>query len=60
MSMLCWHRWKDESRDSVNGVNLSEAWLMELLVDEEADNERIPDDGQLEGSGDDFERGMNI
>jgi hypothetical protein len=32
-----------------------EAWLMELLVDEEADEERIPDDGELEGSGDDFD-----
>jgi len=32
-----------------------EAQLMELLVDEEADDERIPDDGELEGSGDDFE-----
>jgi hypothetical protein len=27
---------------------------MELLADEEADHERIPDDGELEGSGDDF------
>jgi hypothetical protein len=27
---------------------------MELLVDEEADEERVPDDGELEGSGDDF------
>ncbi|KAG6895870.1 hypothetical protein C0992_011944 [Termitomyces sp. T32_za158] len=32
-----------------------EAQLMELLADEEADNERIPDDGELEGLGDDFE-----
>lgn len=32
-----------------------EARLMELLVDEELDNERIPDDGELEGSGDDFD-----
>lgn len=31
-----------------------EAQLMELLADEEADEERIPDDGELEGSGDDF------
>lgn len=30
------------------------ARLMELLADEEADEERIPDDGELEGSGDDF------
>ena len=29
-----------------------EARLMELLVDEELDEERIPDDGELEGSGD--------
>ena len=28
---------------------------MELLVDEEADDNRIPDDGELEESGDDFE-----
>ncbi len=32
-----------------------EARLMELLADEEADEERVPDDGELEGSGDDFE-----
>jgi len=32
-----------------------EARLMELLADEEADEERMPDDGELEGSGDDFE-----
>jgi hypothetical protein len=32
-----------------------EARLMELLANEEADEERIPDDGELEGSGDDFE-----
>jgi hypothetical protein len=32
-----------------------EARLMELLADEEADEERTPDDGELEGSGDDFE-----
>jgi hypothetical protein len=32
-----------------------EAQLMELLADEEADEERIPDDGELEGSGDDFD-----
>ena len=31
-----------------------EARLMELLADEEADEERFPDDGELEGSGDDF------
>ncbi|KAF8964926.1 ribonuclease H-like domain-containing protein [Flammula alnicola] len=34
---------------------MEEARLMELLVDEEADEERIPDDGELEGSGDDFD-----
>ena len=28
---------------------------MELLADEEADEEGIPDDGELEGSGDDFD-----
>jgi hypothetical protein len=28
---------------------------MELLADEEADEERIPDDGELVGSGDDFD-----
>ena len=27
---------------------------MELLADEEVDEERFPDDGELEGSGDDF------
>ena len=32
-----------------------EARLMELLADEEADEDPIPDDGELEGSGDDFE-----
>ena len=32
-----------------------EARLMELLADEEADEQRLPDDGELEGSGDDFE-----
>ncbi|KAG6867626.1 hypothetical protein C0993_000399 [Termitomyces sp. T159_Od127] len=32
-----------------------EAHLMELLADEEEDENRIPDDGELEGSGDDFE-----
>ena len=31
-----------------------EARLMELLADEEADVTAIPDDGELEGSGDDF------
>ena len=30
------------------------AWLMELLADEERDEEKIPDDGELEGLGDDF------
>jgi len=28
---------------------------MELLADEEKDEERIPDVGELEGSGDDFD-----
>ena len=32
-----------------------EARLMELLADEEADEERMPDDGELEHSGDDYE-----
>ena len=32
-----------------------EARLMELLEDEEADEERMPDDEELEGSGDDYE-----
>jgi hypothetical protein len=32
-----------------------EARLMELLADEEADDDRIPDDGELDGSGDDFD-----
>jgi hypothetical protein len=27
---------------------------MKLLADKEANKERIPDDGELEGSGDDF------
>jgi hypothetical protein len=27
---------------------------MELLADEEADEDRIPDDGELDGSGNDF------
>jgi hypothetical protein len=27
---------------------------MELLADEEADDNRIPDDGELKGSGSDF------
>ncbi|KDR79064.1 hypothetical protein GALMADRAFT_138021 [Galerina marginata CBS 339.88] len=32
-------------------AHTEEALLMELLADEEADEERIPDDGELEGSG---------
>jgi hypothetical protein len=32
-----------------------EACLMEILADEEEDEERIPDAGELEGSGDDFD-----
>ena len=31
-----------------------EVRLMELLADEEVDEERFPDDRELEGSGDDF------
>ncbi|KAG5342220.1 hypothetical protein C0989_004532 [Termitomyces sp. Mn162] len=34
---------------------MEEVCLMELLVNEEDDKERIPDDGELEGSSDDFE-----
>jgi hypothetical protein len=33
-----------------------EARLMELWADEEADEDRIPDDGELDGSGDNFDR----
>ena len=29
--------------------------MKKLLADEEADKERIPDAGELEGSGDDFD-----
>ena len=29
---------------------------MELLADEEADGENMEDDGELEGSGDDFDK----
>ncbi|KAG6858629.1 hypothetical protein C0995_015230, partial [Termitomyces sp. Mi166 len=36
-------------------AHTEEAWLMELLADEEADEDRIPDDGELEGSSNDFE-----
>jgi hypothetical protein len=32
-----------------------EAQLMELLTDEEADDDRIPDDGELVGSGNEFD-----
>jgi hypothetical protein len=32
-----------------------EAWLIELLADEEADEQTIPDDGELQGSGNDFD-----
>ncbi|KIK02683.1 hypothetical protein K443DRAFT_121822 [Laccaria amethystina LaAM-08-1] len=31
-----------------------EARMMELLADEEADPDRMPDDGELEGLGDDY------
>ena len=31
-----------------------EEYMMELLADELADPEHIPDDGKLEGSGDDY------
>ena len=33
---------------------MEEAHLMELLADEEVNQDRIPDDGELEGSGDNF------
>ena len=32
-----------------------EGRLMELLADEEAGGERVPNDGELEGSGVDFD-----
>jgi hypothetical protein len=35
---------------------MEEARLMELLADEEADEDRIPDDGELDRSGDNFDR----
>ena len=44
---LRWTRWRNAYTE--------EARLMELLADEEADKERTLDDGELEGSGDDFE-----
>ena len=40
---------------SLQQAYMEEAHLMELLVDEEADEERIPNDWELEGSGDDFD-----
>ncbi|KAF9000009.1 hypothetical protein BDQ17DRAFT_1427486 [Cyathus striatus] len=36
-------------------VYTEEAQLMELLADEAADDDPMPDDGELEGSSDDFE-----
>jgi len=42
-------------RASRRQAHTEEARLMELLADEEADEERIPDAGELEGSGDDFD-----
>ena len=45
-------QWKQASRQQ---VYTEEACLMELLVDKEADKERIPDAGELEGLGDDFD-----
>ncbi|KAG6850486.1 hypothetical protein C0991_010339 [Blastosporella zonata] len=45
----------DEQLRHRQQVYTEEARLMELLADEEADEERIPDDGELEGSGDDFD-----
>ena len=35
-------------------AHTEEARLMELLIDEELDKERISDDGELEGSGNNF------
>ncbi|KAF8878171.1 ribonuclease H-like domain-containing protein [Gymnopilus junonius] len=47
---------KDEQRrrDHRRTAYTEEARLMELLANEEADEERIPDDGELEGSGNEY------
>ncbi|TFK58634.1 hypothetical protein BDN72DRAFT_781827 [Pluteus cervinus] len=45
---------KEKRRQRRNAYS-EEARLMELLVDEEMDEDKILDDGEREGSGDDFE-----
>ena len=37
------------------GIHTQEAQLMELLADEEADEGKSPDDGEVEGLDDDYE-----
>ncbi|KAF8221706.1 hypothetical protein L208DRAFT_1382148 [Tricholoma matsutake] len=44
-------KWVEEEQQAYT----EEAQLMELLADEEADEDRIPDDGESEKSGDDFD-----
>ncbi|KAF8993152.1 ribonuclease H-like domain-containing protein [Cyathus striatus] len=46
---------EQEQRSRRQQVYTEEAQLMELLADEAADDDPTPDDGELEGSGDDFE-----
>ncbi|KAF8995328.1 hypothetical protein BDQ17DRAFT_1330640 [Cyathus striatus] len=46
---------EQEQRHRCQQVYTEEAQLMELLVDEAAGGDPMPDDGELEGSGDDFE-----
>ena len=48
-------KWLPRSLDLLFVGYTEEARLMELLADEEADEESVPDDGKLEGSGNDFE-----
>ena len=43
-----------QQRNRRQAAYTEEARLMELLADEEADEAAVPDDGELEGSGDDF------
>ena len=52
-----WDQYVDEQRRRVDRrqAYTEEARLMELLADEEQDEEKIPDAGELEGSGDDFD-----
>ncbi|KAF8871332.1 hypothetical protein CPB84DRAFT_1754067 [Gymnopilus junonius] len=53
--------WKELSIDEQTrwsrrqNAYMEEARLMELLADEEADENPVPDDGELEGLGNDFE-----